>query len=118
MMDPAAPEKRYPVLVVDDDQSVLETMAAVLADDFDVVTATSAERALRYVDAERFHVVCADFKLPGMNGAELLRRVASLPYAVGTLLVTGADEYFRSEEGSHHYVLLKPFNHERLIGMV
>jgi DNA-binding NtrC family response regulator len=111
-------EQRYRVLAVDDDDHGLATIAAVLSADVDVVTAPSAERALMLIEREPFHVVCSDFKMGGMNGVELLQRVSALPYAVGCLLLTGTDEYFRNDEGSPYFVLVKPFNPERLIALV
>lgn len=111
-------DRRYRVLVVDDDESVLASTAAVLSMDVDVVTAASAEQALRLLRAETFDVVCTDFKMSGMDGVELLQRVSELPYAVGCLLITGNDGYFRAESQSQHYVLLKPYEPERLIRLV
>lgn len=109
---------RYRVLVVDDDPSVLDSTAAVLSTEVEVATASSAETALRLLAAEPFDVVCADFKMSGMNGAELLARVAELPRPVGCLLITGNDGYFGAETGARHHVLLKPFDPERLLQLV
>lgn len=106
------------ILLVDDEPNVLETLSALLGDEMDVVTCTSPERALRLVEAEPFHVVCTDFEMPGVNGAELLRRIASRHPHIGTLLVTGAQQYLRSNEGSLHYVLLKPVDPARFISIV
>lgn len=111
-------EKRYRVLLVDDDPRVLDTLQAVLGDDADVVTCTSAERALSLLESGSFHVVSTDFKMPQMNGVELLQKVAALPFPVGCLLVTGADEYIRTRGPSPYYVLLKPVDPTRLISMV
>lgn len=111
-------QNRHRVLLVEDDPIVLESTAAVLSDDADVVTVGSAEGALRALAGERFDVVCTDYKMPGMNGVELLRRVSELPYSVGCLLITGNDEYLRSESGSPYYVLVKPYEPEKLIRLV
>ena len=108
---------RFHVLVVDDDPWMLNSLSSVLGDDVQVVTAISPFRALEYLKARSFHVVCSDFKMPGMNGLELLQKVSQLPIYVSCLLFTGSDEY-RSGEGNRHYVLLKPFDPERLIGIV
>jgi CheY-like chemotaxis protein len=110
--------QKYRVLVVDDDKRGIDTIAGVLWGDVDVVTATSGDGALRCLALDQFHVVCTDFKMPGMNGLELLHEVSRLPYPIGCLLITAADERFPSEEGNAFSVLLKPFNPERLIGLV
>ena len=113
-----ASARKYRVLVVDDDKRGIDTIAGVLWGDVDVVTATSGDRALMCLAVDQFHVVCTDFKMPGMNGLELLQEVSRLPYPVGCVLITAADEEFPSEEGSPFNVLIKPFNPERLIGLV
>ncbi len=64
------------VLLVDDDVSLLESMAAVLSDQFDVSTCASGEEALKLIDAETFHVVCADWQMPGMDGVAFFHAVA------------------------------------------
>lgn len=115
---PDAPVVRYRVLVVDDDPSVLESMLAVLCDDVDVATAPSGERALELLEASSFHVVCSDYLMPDMNGSELLKRVTALPTPTGCLMITGAEEYFRTKKESRYYVLLKPLDPDRLLGMV
>ncbi|AGP38612.1 response regulator [Sorangium cellulosum] len=106
------------MLVVDDEERALRSIAAVLSTDVDVVTCSSAEHALKLLEARRFHLVCSDFLMPGMKGDELLRRVSGMSVYTSCLLVTGADEYIRSMSGSHNYVILKPFDPDRLIGIV
>lgn len=111
-------QKRFRVLIVDDEQTVLDTISAILSEDVDVRTCRSAEQALKMLETGRFHLVCSDFKMPGMNGGDLLRSVASMPVYTSCLLITGANEYIRSRESSHHYVLLKPFDPARLVAIV
>lgn len=112
-------EERSRVLLVDDDQRFLATIEAVLMDHVDVVACTSAEQALRTLSASKFHLVCSDFGMPGINGTDFLERVSALPYYVATLLITGNERYIRTSQGtSDHYVLLKPFEPERLIRLV
>jgi DNA-binding NtrC family response regulator len=114
----ASQEKRYSVLVVDDDPSVLTSVASVLSDDVDVVAAASAEQALGLLKEQGFHVVISDFAMPGMNGNTLLTHIARLPEYVSCLLITGSDRYQPLRGEARHYVLFKPFDPERLLSMV
>lgn len=111
-------ERRYRALVIDDDRAVLESLTGLLSGEIDVMTCTSTERALRLFDVDHFHVVCCDLTMPGMNGAELLRRVARLPHHVGCVLMANAEEYKRSDEGNPFYVLLRPIDPVRFVRLV
>jgi DNA-binding NtrC family response regulator len=112
-------DDRSRVLLVDDDLAFLSTTEAILAEHIEVVSCTSGEQALRMLPSRQFHLVCSDFKMSGINGADFLDRVAALPYFVSTLLMTGSDQYIRgSRTSSQHYVILKPFEPTRLIGLV
>jgi DNA-binding NtrC family response regulator len=117
MTSTPAPNK-YRVLVVDDDRSALDGIEAVLSQDVDVTKCLSPGRAIELLQERDFHVVCSDYRMPGIDGAELLRKVSELPQDVGCLLITGASEYVASSSTGKHYVLLKPFDPERLIRMV
>ena len=111
---------RYRVLLVDDDELLLRSMAANLESEFDIVTCNSADRALTLITGGDFHVVCTDYSMPGMTGLELLERVANLSHPVGCLLVTGASAFLNREHGgpSNHYVLVKPIAQERLSTLI
>jgi DNA-binding NtrC family response regulator len=111
---------RYKVLVVDDDASVLRSMAAVLELELEVTPCSSAERALALLKTGDFHVVCSDYSMDGMTGVELLEKVAELPEPVGCLLVTGSSSFIgRHGAGvGDHYVLMKPVDPERLSKLI
>ena len=111
-------EKRYSVLIVDDDASVRTSVMNLLADEVDVVAAASAERALELLMGRCFHVVISDFAMPGMDGNVLLARIGKMPEYVSCLLITGCDRYEPLIGEARHYVLFKPFDPERLLSMV
>jgi DNA-binding NtrC family response regulator len=86
-------EKRYSVLIVDDDANVLTSVTRLLSDEVDVVAVASAERALELLMDRSFHVVISDFAMPGMDGNTLLARIGRMPEYMSCLLVTGCDHY-------------------------
>jgi CheY-like chemotaxis protein len=110
--------RRCRVLVVDDDPKVLDSIEAILSQDVDVLTCMTGEQALKILESNRFHLVCADYRLPGMNGLELLDRVSQLPNKTGSLLLTGCSEYTPVQGQSRHYVIFKPFEPARLLALV
>ncbi len=78
------------VLIVDDEPEILDTTkwAFELAG-FQVQTAASAEEALPRAESFRPEVLLIDYKLPSMNGLELLRKIRSwVPNAVA-IMITG-----------------------------
>lgn len=64
--------EKLQVLVVDDDPLVLSTMSAMLAGEFEVLAATSAEAAMQYFAQGEIHILVSDLKMPGRSGLELL----------------------------------------------
>jgi DNA-binding NtrC family response regulator len=113
-----ASDARYRVLLVDDDAAVLRSLAAALELEVDVVTCSSAERALELLQKEDFDVVCSDYSMPGMNGLELFERVAKLKMPVACLLLTGSSSFIGRSGTVNEYVLTKPVEPARLSGLL
>jgi DNA-binding NtrC family response regulator len=77
------------ILIVDDDQSMCETLALALRQrSFETSWQTAAEAALRALEVSSFDVILSDLKMPGMDGIELCERIAAnrpdLPIVVMT----------------------------------
>jgi len=101
------------VLVVDDDSLSREFITeAVRTLGFQVEAATSAEGALEQCAKQTFDLVFTDFRMPGMNGVELVRRLTRDCPDTPVVLVTAhgtletAVEAMR--EGARDF-LVKPF---------
>jgi len=85
-----AAARRLPaVLFVDDEERVLNALAALFDGVYDVATATSGAAALELLKARRFLVVVSDQRMPGMTGVELLREARGIAPATVRLLLTG-----------------------------
>jgi DNA-binding NtrC family response regulator len=98
------------VLCVDDEPNVLEGLKLHLSPLWDVVTATSAARALGLLDGQgAFAVVISDMRMPGMDGATLLGIVQQrFPDTVRILLTGHWDAIVPTNEGAFFRVLTKP----------
>jgi DNA-binding NtrC family response regulator len=108
------------ILLVDDEQSLLLTLAANLElDGFDVTTAESGERALELIQKESFDLVLSDIRMPGMHGVDLFRRIRATRPGCPVVLMTGfALEGLVQEaiaEGVFT-VLPKPFDIDHVVG--
>ncbi len=78
------------VLCVDDEPQVLAGLGQALRRRFDVTTAEGGLEGLRALtQAGPFTVVVSDFRMPGMNGAEFLRRVRNVAPDTIRILLTG-----------------------------
>ena len=77
------------VLVVDDNQDLAENIAEILGlRGYTALTAASAEEALPRALADGLDVLVTDFRLPGMSGAELVRRVREERQALRAIVMS------------------------------
>ncbi|MBN9117704.1 MAG: diguanylate cyclase [Planctomycetes bacterium] len=110
---------RCSVLAVDDEPAVLAILKAQLGTDFEVITASSAERA-RAVLAERsVDVVLSDLTLPDESGLDLLDWVRRTVPRTARVLLTGTarmeDAVDAINHSQVHRLVLKPWRSEDLL---
>jgi CheY-like chemotaxis protein len=79
------------VLIVDDDQSVLDSFKAILEREpgFTVETLRTGTGALEYLDTHYFDVIMADYSMPDIDGIALLREVRARGCRSLFVIVTG-----------------------------
>jgi two-component system, OmpR family, response regulator ChvI len=85
------------VLVVDDDEEFRQSLAYSLMDHgFDAVTCASGPAALEYIGAGKSaDLILLDWRMPGMNGLEVLRELRQRGAKTPVIFLTGlADEVF------------------------
>jgi response regulator RpfG family c-di-GMP phosphodiesterase len=106
------------VLVVDDDEFALQSIAIALeGESYQVVTATGGSEAIDLLYQGPFDLVLTDLKMPGTDGLEVLRRAREIAPEAMVLILTGyasvesAVEALR--EGAHDY-LVKPCSTDEL----
>ncbi len=111
------------VLLVDDDPAIVDAMTILLSQsNFQVCSALSGDEALAHIaNGVRPDVVISDFRLPGYNGVELIRRVRNATVDdLPTVLITG-DTSGREIEAANLVrctVLHKPVDTDRLISLI
>lgn len=86
------PHFRPTVLLVDDEERILRSLAMLFRLQYEVRATTDAHEALRIVANERVHVIVSDQKMPIMRGADLLRQVKEKSPHTMRLLLTGYSE--------------------------
>jgi DNA-binding response OmpR family regulator len=113
-------ERNHPILVVDDELSLLAAMEWVLADEgWHVETAATGEQALDLAAEREPALVVLDMALPMLNGEGVASRLRSMYGDVPIIVVTadGRAEAKARRVGARTY-LQKPFNLEDLIDSV
>jgi two-component system response regulator AlgR len=106
------------VLIVDDESPARERLRSMLteAGTFEVAgEAANGEQALDLVDRLQPDIVLLDVRMPGIDGLEVARHLATMPEPPAVIFTTAFDEYalqaFESEAVAY---LLKPIRAEKL----
>jgi DNA-binding NtrC family response regulator len=111
-----------PILIVDDEKNMRQTLTHMLEDDdYSVRAVESAEAALRLLENEEVFMVITDARLGGMTGYELLARLRAqwpnLPTLMITAYATPKHAVEAIQAGAIDY-LPKPFAPEELLHAV
>ncbi len=112
----------YKALIVDDEINSLKVVSATLKrEGFEVETSLNAEDALARLKNGHFDIIVSDYKLPGMNGEELLDKVKVLAPATPVVLMTAYGTIERAvnamKKGAYTY-LTKPVNLNVMISVI
>jgi len=109
------------ILIVDDEPSILATMAPLLrARGYEVSTATSGYAALEAVDRQPPQLVILDLGLPDLDGVEVCRRLRegrAVPIVVLSARGAEQDKVAALDAGADDYVT-KPFGAEELLARI
>jgi two-component system response regulator FixJ len=110
------------VYVVDDDLDVLGSLQFLLeTDGFDVRTFRSGAALLNAVASKKVDCFVIDYKMPNMDGIDLVTRLRKRDIAAPVILITGfPDENIpaKAAVAGVHHVLLKPHLEESLVAHI
>lgn len=68
------------ILIVDDDEDIRRALIdSLMLRGYHCVAADHGESALRYLDTDRFHLVITDYRMPIMDGIQLLEALKKHP---------------------------------------
>lgn len=111
------------ILFVDDEPKILDGLRRMLRPQrlaWDVAFASGGEEALRMMESKPFDVIVSDMRMPGMDGATLLKIVSEkFPKALRIVLsgYTELESSYRAVPFAHQF-LLKPCDSEQLIAAI
>lgn len=110
--------KGYKILIVEDDEKMNQGLLHVISKEgYAAQSVDSGEKALERIKNIQFDLIISDFKLPGINGMELLK--ATKKYDVNLLFImitaygTVDTAVLAMKQGAEDYIL-KPFDMEEL----
>jgi CheY-like chemotaxis protein len=110
------------VLVVDDHVHLAENIAEILeGEGYLTRVATSAEEALNALEAGPIDALLTDFRLPGLNGAQLIGEIRRRGRGIPALVMSAYsddDTIREARESGAIEVLGKPVQLPKLLGLL
>jgi len=102
------------ILIVDDNRDGLVVRRSLLEEvGYDVKIALSGEEGLKLFEAHRFDVVVTDYKMPRMDGIELIRLIRAVNANSRVVLLSGfVDPLGLNEDNTGADIVIAKSSHE------
>lgn len=113
--------QRLPILLVDDDESILSTVRLLLTEEgYPVVVAANGKEALQHIATQKPSLILLDMKMPVMDGwaFAMAYREFPGPHAPIVVMTAAHDARQRAAEIAADDVIAKPFDVNRLLDVV
>ncbi len=115
-------DKKPSIMIVDDDALICEMLGYIIeGEGLAPLVAHTGEAALKKVPQEKPDLMLVDFKMPGMNGMEVMNKAKALDPDLPVVMITayadieGAVEAIRA--GFYDY-LAKPFDNQDVVRVI
>ncbi|MCI9420995.1 MAG: response regulator [Eubacterium sp.] len=108
------------ILAVDDTAITLSRISEILQKDYEVITANSGLRAIKYLQEEKPDLILLDIRMNPMDGIETLRDIRKMQDRsdIPVIMLTGAEDKKTVIESAKLGIcdyILKPFVDEELL---
>ena len=102
------------LLLVDDNRDGMLARKSLLEEQgFVITTATNGEEAFEALSKGKFNLLITDFRMPKLNGVELIRRIRPLQPALPIILLSGfADDLGLDERSTGADAVINKGAHE------
>jgi signal transduction histidine kinase/DNA-binding response OmpR family regulator len=108
----------FPILYVDDEPENLRVFELTFGSEFQVITATDAEKGLEILSQRPVALILSDHRMPGTTGVEFLAKVHELDESTVRILVTAYGDASTLESainnGSIYRFVAKPWVPEEM----
>ncbi len=109
----------YNILIVDDEQSIRDSLAGILLDEgFSPLAASNGEEALARLRDEKPDLILLDIWMPGMDGLETLARIREIHPEQLVIMMSGhgtIETAVRATKLGAHDFIEKPLSLEKLL---
>jgi DNA-binding NtrC family response regulator len=107
-----------PLLIVDDEPSVLESLKLIFEADFRIDAFKTAAKALKAMKTRTYAVALVDIRLPGISGEDLLKALKDKWPLTEVVMITAAPEKALAKRcydaGAYDFVT-KPYDNDSLL---
>ncbi len=114
-------EKKHSILVIDDELNTREGLRLAFEDKYDVNLAEDALKGFRILNEKEIEIVLTDLRMPGMDGMDFIRQVASMKNRPLVIMLTAYGSVQTALEamdaGAYDYVS-KPIDLDNLEMMI
>ena len=88
------------IVIVDDDENIRKTFSLLLGKKYRVSSFKDSREALSKLENSRVDLVIADYKLPYMNGMELIKKLREQGFEGEAMLITAHPDDVKIEDMS------------------
>jgi DNA-binding NtrC family response regulator len=109
------------VLAIDDEVDMLATYQSIFKKNYSILTASSADQALKLIKAEPLSLILLDIRMPKVDGLQLLKQVKEIDRTLEVIMVTASKDIASAVEamklGAFDFVT-KPFDVKELLAII
>ncbi|MBI4378383.1 MAG: sigma-54-dependent Fis family transcriptional regulator [Nitrospinae bacterium] len=115
-------DKQIPtILIVDDDESMRDTLDAILKKDFNVLKVSDGRSAIDTIKKKDVDIVLLDIRLPDINGMDILQQIKENNEDVDVIMITAVKEIDTAvhaiKMGAYDYIT-KEFDYDDVIARI
>lgn len=105
------------IIIVDDDESIRKTFFLILNKNYRVYLAKDSREALQRFKKAKIDLIIADFKLPYLDGVEMIAKFRELGYRGNVILISAYPDLVKIDELSRlsiSHFFVKPLDLDSL----